>query len=426
MSVLRLHNFVDYLAYLKRHGETRYELQKLLRFLTVGETCFFRYNNHFEELKERLVKATTDTPIRIWSAGCSTGEEPYSIAICIMEALPDWRSRDIRILATDINLQSLARARAGAYSAWSLRNTEPRRLERFFERRGGSFVIKEEVKHLVQFHQVNLSSRSRGALSADLTGLDAIFCRNVLIYFAPEAAKDVLQSFADSLKPQGCLFLGHAETLLQRSPELQTVRRAESYFYVKSAPSNHDAPADELPPPVLRPLAPPTTAAPPLSLADARKLFEAGELDAALKVLAGVAPAPAELPEADILEGFILVKKGNLQEALRCCHRAIARDDLNPDAYFLKGVVLEGCECFSEAADQYRRALLLDRDFIMPRFHMGRLHLRCGRVREAAREIRNVIRILAKCHDEGTIPYSGGISRGVWIEQLETVLAQVA
>jgi chemotaxis protein methyltransferase CheR len=427
MSVLRLQSCTDYLTYLKRHGETRHELQKLLRFLTVGETHFFRYQAHFDALKERLLQTPPDRAIRIWSAGCSTGEEAYSIAISIMETLPDWRSRDIRILATDINLQSLARAREGGYTAWSVRTTGQHHLERFFDRREDCFVIKEEVKRLVQFQHMNLASTSWDRLETEFKELDAVFCRNVLIYFSPEAAAGMVQRIAGTLKPMGQLFLGHAESLLQRSPELQIIRREESYYYLKGEPSRGGEPLQEPQPPRLRPLAsPPKAAVPPLTVADARNLLEAGELDTAHRLLNLLLATAPEQTDALILKGFIEVSQGNLQEALASCNRAIGTDDLNPEAYFLKGVALEGCGCFVEAADQYRKALLLDHDFIMPRFHMGRLHLTFGRGREAAREIRNIIRILERCSDEGTIPYSGGLNRTVWIEQLGVVLAQVA
>jgi chemotaxis protein methyltransferase CheR len=101
-------------------------------------------------------------------------------------------------------------------------------------------------------------------------------------------------------------------------------------------------------------------------------------------------------------------------------------NDLLPEAYFLRGVVLDASGRLAEAADEYRKALLLDHDFIMPRYHMGRLHQRLGRVPEAAREIRNSIKILARRGDEGTIPYSGGLTRAVCMLQLQNALAQVA
>ena len=472
MSALQIDNCCDYLAYLKRHGEDRHELQKLLQFLTVGETYFFRYPSHFDALKERLASefSAATKPIRIWSAGCSTGEEPYSIAISIMEAFPDWKARDIKVIATDINNQSIKRAREGIYSPWSMRIAQEHHKKRYFDRVGESFIIRDEVKQLVEFSHLNLSSPESAAISGTLQELDAIFCRNVLIYFSPETAARMVGNFAAALNSSGQLFLGHAETLLHRSHDLEIRRQENSFYYVKTAPQGGKLPhpTHDLPPgPTLTELqrtplshesgvhesggpesglseaglpaisspatswpaagSPPeqiTTAA--TRLEAARQLLDAEEFDAAYQMLEGVIAESPDDPAALVLKGFVLAGKGRFQEALDTCTLAIELNDLLPEAYFLKGMVLDAGDRLPEAAEEYRKALLLENDFIMPRYYMGRLHLRLGRVAEAAREFRNSLRILAKRGDEDTIPYSGGLTRAVCMLQLQNTLAQVA
>ncbi|QWV91732.1 response regulator [Geomonas oryzisoli] len=479
MSALRLTDFKEYFQYLKEHGEDRHELQKLLQFLTVGETYFYRYPAHFEVLKERFAEhAISTAPIRIWSAGCSTGEEPYSIAMALMEALPDWRQRDIRIIATDINNRSLKRARDGVYSPWSMRITTPEQSQRYFRRVGESFLIRDEVKQLVQFSHLNLSIPCREPVCDELQNLDAIFCRNVLIYFTPETACGMLQRFTRALKPSGLLFLGHSETLLQRGLDLELRRRERSFYYVKSASAAEPGVITPLP------LAPPAEADPysgltaeqirlatawlneqkpwqgeanptptqtppqpsersdrsqppepsrPVAAAQddaqllqaARELFDREEFDPALELLELVLRRRPDLPEALVLKGFILAGKGALEQALTTSERVLALNDLLPEAYFLKGVLLDAADRLDEAAREYRKALLLDHDFIMPRFHMGRLHLRQGRLAEGTREIRNSIKILSRCGEEETIPFSGGLTRAVCMLQLQNTLARV-
>ena len=433
MSALRLESFEQYLAYLKLHGEDRHELQKLLQFLTVGETYFFRYPSHFDALSERLSQkhAPAAQPIRIWSAGCSTGEEPYSIAITLMEAIPDWKKRDIKIIATDINNRSLKQARDGVYSPWAMRTTSERHLSRYFDRVGESFLIKNEVKQLVEFHHLNLSAPCNEKVCKELQGLDAVFCRNVLIYFSPETAEQMLQSFAEALAVSGQLFLGHSETLLQRSFDLEVRRRENSFYYVKPEAGSSAAAVsqpDRQPEPLPVPKPSPAAASPPpaTGIEGARQLFDREDFDAALDILEDLLSEAPDLTEALVLKGFILAGKGRLEEALDSCNRVIVLNDLMPEAYFLKGVVLDAGDRLAEAADEYRKALLLDHDFIMPRYHMGRLHLRLGRVPEAAREIRNSISILARRGDDGTVPYSGGLTRAVCMVQLQNALAQVA
>ena len=233
MSALRLESYADYLDFLKLGN--RQELQTLLELLTVGETYFFRYPEHFDALKKRLLGPGAQPPerIRVWSAGCSTGEESYSIAISIMEALPDWRKRDIKILASDINQQSLGKARDAVYSPWSLRATDRRILERYFGRDGKNYILKDEVKRLVQFSHLNLCCAGKNGACPEPGDLDAIFCRNVMIYFSPETAIRLVGNFTAALSPGGLLFLGHAETLLQRFPELEIRCRENSFYYCK-------------------------------------------------------------------------------------------------------------------------------------------------------------------------------------------------
>jgi len=449
MSALHLNSYPEYFAYLKLHGEDRHELQKLLQFLTVGETYFFRYPGHFEALGERFSEKIPPAtqPIRIWSAGCSTGEEPYSIAITLMEALPDWRNRDIRIFATDINNRSLKQARDGVYSPWAMRTTPPSHLKRYFDRVGESFLIKDEVKQLVEFHHLNLSTPCNERVCSELKGLDAIFCRNVLIYFAPETVESMLQSFAEALGISGQLFLGHAETLLPRNFDLEIHRREKSFYYSKTRvkqragaaappqlPQARRAAAAAPPQPQPQPQPAPARIACPVAapspaaagIEAARHLFDQEDFDGALALLELLLKASPDQTEALVLRGFILAGKGSFQEALDTCTRVLGLNDLLPEAYFLRGVLLDASDRLAEAADEYRKALLLDHDFIMPRYHMGRLHLRLGRGAEAAREIRNSIRILAKRGDDGTVPYSGGLTRAVCMLQLQNALAQVA
>lgn len=449
MYALRIDNYREYLAYLKLHGEDRHELQKLLQFLTVGETYFFRYPAHFAALRERFnPPPPVDRPIRIWSAGCSTGEEPYSIAMTLMEALPDWRDRDIRIIATDINNRSLKLAREGVYSPWSLRITQGEQIGRYFDRVGQSFLIRDEVKSLVHFCHLNLSGPGHDEMWHELSALDAIFCRNVLIYFTPQAADQVLRRLADALKISGQLFLGHAETLLQHGSELEIRRQGKTFFYLKTQPrctqGPQAPPCEPAPQTIPRVPAVPTRAAAPkavsppppaafappppapLGVEAARELFDQEEFDRAQELLDRILSEDPANAAALVLVAFIQAGKGELRQALMTCGRALELNDLLPEAYFLKGVILDAEDRLAEAADEYRKALLLEHEFVMPRYHMGRLHLRLGRQTEAAREIRNSIRILARHDGNDTVPFSGGLTRAVCMMQLQNALAQVA
>jgi len=233
MAALRINTYSEYYDYLEQNMERRQELQKLIQFLTVGETFFFRYHGHFEALAKNsladLQKLPAKKSLRIWSAGCSTGEEPYSIAMAIMEAIPDWNKRDIKIFATDINSSSLKKAREGVYTSWKLRVTPRHYLEKYFKVIGDSYLVRKEVKALVDFSYFNLQT------SVPLTAepLDIIFCRNVLIYFTTPTTKRVVEMFAEALNPGGHLYMGHAETLLNVSARFDRHIHDGSFYYRK-------------------------------------------------------------------------------------------------------------------------------------------------------------------------------------------------
>jgi chemotaxis protein methyltransferase CheR len=432
ISTLHLDSCADYLAYLKRHGQNRHELQKLLQFLTVGETCFFRYPCQFDALKELLSQKShcPTQPIRIWSAGCSTGEEPYSIAITVMEALPDWRDRDIKIIATDINERSIKSAQHGVYTNWTFRMTDQGRKKRYFQPEGKALAIRDEVKQLVEFRHQNLYEAFGPNPGGELQDLDAIFCRNVLIYFSLEAAAGLMSNFSAALKASGRLFLGHAEPLLQSLPELTIKRQGKSFYYVKGEPTQPTTPDFGLQPgPAAVPRSSlsvrqkPTSAA---NLKSAQRLFDTQQFDAAYRLLETLPADSAKDADALILKGFILAKRGLLREAQESCRLAIKLNDLLSAGYFLNGMVLDACGLPLEAADEYRKALLLDHDFVMPRFYLGMLHQKAGRAADAVREIRNSINILSACLDPGVVPYSGGLDRAACLAQLEKARAQLA
>lgn len=454
MSALRIGSYREYFDYLTKNRDKRQELQKLLPFLTVGETYFFRYHGHFEVLKQILATEHADKKrnrIRLWSAGCSTGEEPYSLAITVMESLPDWRERDIRILATDINNRSLKKAREGVYGPWAMRVIDKSLLDRYFSRIGKSYLIKDEVKSLVDFSHFNLQTDEFPAPDGEFRDFDFIFCRNVMIYFSLATTRKIVEKMAATLTPGGYLFLGHAETLSQISSGFERHSHAGSFYYRdkkdRSEPANREKihpplPAKELKPakspappaspvlkerPVIRISVPPK---PEPTLEELYKkadtLFEAEEFRKASEILSEVLRKKPDHPGALVLQGFIMANNGKFQEALRLCNKALDINDLLPDAYFLKGLLLDMNDHPAEAVEEYRKTILLQMDFIMSHYHLGRLYYRLGKDTEGARELRNTLKILEKALVGSIIPFSGGLSREVFLQQVRDELAKVA
>ncbi len=215
LRVLQLRTFAEYRERLKGDGR---EVAELCNAITTNLTSFFREPHHFQYLRDHvlgpLAAGRGEHRLRIWSAGCSTGEEPYSIAMTVLETLPDPGRWDVRILATDLDSEVLQRARRGIYAAERMGNLSPERLQRFFTERqeagGLSRQIKPEVAELVTFKQLNLihSLPMRGPL-------DAVFCRNVVIYFDKDTQRELFARIARVQRPGDLLFLGHSESLFK-------------------------------------------------------------------------------------------------------------------------------------------------------------------------------------------------------------------
>jgi len=450
MASLRINSYGDYYEYLTHNMERRQELQKLLQYLTVGETFFFRYNAHFAALMKsvlpEVVKKSAGKKIRLWSAGCSTGEEPYSMAMAVMMAIPDWRNRDIKILATDINNRSLMRAREGVYGAWKMRVTEEKYQERYFNRIGESYVVKDEVKSLVEFAHLNLQTAHFSPHPFMAEGLDAIFCRNVMIYFTTATTRRVVDNFAASLKPGGYLFLGHSETLSNVSTKFERLLQ-EGGFYYRKRDSQPLAQAPDrvvsivtppavtarvVPMPVARPAMQKTPPPPAEKLLDLQTLLEEAvarmeeeNFPAAELLFGRILQLKPEHTAAILGEALIRANCGRFADALASCDRALLIDDLLPEAYFLRGLVYEMIDREEDSFQEYRKAILLKMDFIMPHYQLGKLYFRTGQHKAGVRELKNSMKLLEKVAREVIVPYSGGLSREVFLEQLREEIIRV-
>ena len=193
------------------------EMQALINEMTVNETYFFREDYQFACLTRRMLDEIADRkdpkrdPIRIWSIPCSTGEEPYSIAISILE---DWSRAsefDIEIIASDIDTRALAKARQGIYQARALHRVAPAIRDRYFRKIDrDSWQVVEDLRDSIDFALINVSSASQ---MARMRGIDVIFCRNLLIYFDDLSRRQTAEHFFDALNPGGFVALGHSESM---------------------------------------------------------------------------------------------------------------------------------------------------------------------------------------------------------------------
>ncbi len=227
---------INYSAYfsLANSDNGAEEFQRLIDLVAIQETDFFRYKAHFAALAEAMLpelfrRRRIDEPIRIWSAGCATGQEPYSIAMTILGHPLYQPSRPVSILATDISQAALAVAEAGFYRTKELRHLSKDIIEKHFEPAEGGAVIKPQVRSLVQFERLNLAAEPTPAESPNR--FDLIFCRNVTIYFSAETTRSVLNNLSSLLADDGYLFLGHSETLWQITDEFVPVAFGDAFYH---------------------------------------------------------------------------------------------------------------------------------------------------------------------------------------------------
>lgn len=350
----------DYLNDLMHGPGAAEERRLLIGDLVVGETSFFRSPEQFRVLQDRLLPAFLNAgvppPFRIWSAGCATGEEPYSIAIASLEAFHGRFIEPVRILATDIHREYLEIARRGIYPPSAVRNLPALYLMRYFTTLpDGTLKVKEEVRRLVTFEELNLAAYASSPPPRDR--FSAIFCRNVMIYFRSDTTRKIVSRHFESLEEGGVLFLGHSETLWGISDAFRLERQGGAFFYRRGEVSAKPAagPAEEGTP------APPATA-------------RAHRPSAVSPVAPAVPAAPASPGEPGegkssypvlLARAEKMADRDRLDEAERLCREAIGLDPAAPEGHYILSLVFRRMERYSEALAGAERALAADGRYVM-------------------------------------------------------------
>lgn len=428
----------SYAQWLVRAPLSQAELDALAARLTVGETYFFREPRAFDVLREHVVPELIEKRgrgpgrLRVWSAGCCTGEEAYSLAMFFRRfcpALHDWK---ISILGTDINPHFLRKAREGVYRNWSFRGAPAWLQSEYFIRRAADeFELRPEIRRLVDFEQLNLAEDSYPALHNRTNGLDLIFCRNVLMYFSPDQAQRAIDGFSRALVNGGHLVVGVCEVSTRLCPQLRPRAFPEITIYQKPEPAGRVrsvAPAASDAGGVIAASLPELAAAPreesaglPLSpaavdgtelLAEAAEHFRLGDygssVDALQKLLAR---GPLDV-DAAMLLARAEANQGHLAEALRWIERALVVDKLRPALHFLQASVLQEQNEWALAAEALERALYLDPDYVLAHVTLAELADRGGRAEKATRHRTQALRWLRRQPAEAVIPETEGLTAG--------------
>jgi chemotaxis protein methyltransferase CheR len=423
-------------------GNAREELRALASQLTVTETYFFRTPDHFRALvkvalPERIHEASARRRLRLLSAGCASGEEPYSLAMILREQFPEAAGWDITILGLDINPAMLAKAREASYSAWSLRQTPVEIRDKYFAVEGQSLVLDPSVRSMVTFEERNLALEDARFWSRE--PFDIIFCCNVIMYLIPDAARMVVARLTRALAPAGFLFLSHAETLRGLSEDFHLRHTDDMFYYQKRGGGEMPVPpsrpalefADAPLPPDLDgtpwvdairtaseriaslsrqpgsrsahlPAASSNEQKPPAELGLAIELLRQEKFQEAL----GGLPVTSHR-DTQLLRAVLLINCGDLKAAEAICRQLLSLDDLNTSAHYLAALCREHAGDMQAAMEHDRAAIYLDPAFAMPHLHLGLLAKRSGDLSTASREMQRAGELLP-CEDAFRILILGG------------------
>ncbi len=436
-------------------------INSLAAYLTIGETYFLRDKNLFQTLKDHILMDIMDSPqahgkrLSFLSAGCATGEEPYSIAILIDHMCPILKNWKISIIGTDINPVFLDKARKGIYSRWSLRETPEQIVKKYFiQTEANQFELAPHIRRMVQFAQLNLMEPDYAHALNIRAEINILFCRNVLMYFDDVSRNQVIEKLCRLIANNGWFITGVAESGFVQTPELTPVKFSHIVLYQKKPPPLMPIPipraADNMdvslpipsvatpgrsPGSVSRPKQPGAAFSPKPKTdfelyQEALNDYEKGDYQASALKLGRLMnrrqPDDSVLIETDLL--ILLAKSyanlGDLCEAEFWCRKAIASEKLNPEIHFLMSSILQAGGKIPEAIESLKNAIYLDPDFIMAHFLMGLLLHHEKNVMQSRKYFENALSLLRNKDPDEIVPFSEGLTAGRLLETITTMTAK--
>lgn len=401
------------------------EMEALISAITVGESYFFRDEKQLDFLVSSWLpqvlatkREQADKTIRIWSAGCATGEEAYTLAILIKTCLPNRESWGVQILGTDINSSALERAALGQYRPWSLRSLSAFQKACYFLQQGEKYQIAAEFRSLVRFRPFNLASDPVSMLLQDAGPFDLIVCRNVFIYFARSAVARAMGGFAECLASHGSLLLGASDPL-DTAPSSLTLYRDEGglrddggFYFRHSGAPRHAAPKLQMfsdvqafpkvqevsALPAAEPVQNRQTPNPPV-LAKGREpevssiltLIDQQRWSSVLSAVESHLAFWGQQAQVLDYRAKALTHLGRHQEAAESCEQSLSLDQTRHQGHLLHGLILVHLGRHDDAEKALRRALFLESGYIEAHLQLGLLLLRNGRHRDGLHSLRNAL-----------------------------------
>lgn len=449
------------------------QIEILAKKLTVGETYFLREQKTINALEKKVLpdliekkRNKNEKSLRIWSAGCCTGEEPYTIAIILSRLIPDYQEWSIRIYGTDINPDYLQKASVGIYRPWSFRGTPYWLKNKYFNRVGDNlYEINSAIKEMVYFSYLNLMNGGYPSSNSKFYNMDIIFCRNVLMYFMPKSAKEIGEKFYRTLHDDGWLVVGASETSHILFPDYISVTFPGAILYRKD--SNFGFDDSDI-----------TTFIPQKlkhSLTDSEISFDTADIgkdDILLndgrkdllknvltdnlleKIKSGESESIKEdkavikeiIEEDSIYDKAIeyynqgkyvtsieILKKlseekrnakelmlisknyanlGDIKNALEWCEFSLQKEQLDPTYHYFHGIILQEKGKFKEAKESLKKSIYLNPDFVISHYMLGNINRHEGKIKESNKYYENVLSLLRQYKNDDILPESEGITAG--------------
>lgn len=450
----------QYLSWLMSAPLSREQLDALAGALTIGETYFLRDPKSYHALTRQVLpeliarRRAADKTLRLWSAGCSSGEEPYTLAILLSRTIPDLATWNISLLATDINPRALERGRQGIYSRWSFRNAPHWLMEYFTSAERGRFAIVPRIREMVRFEHFNLAGEEPFPKAADGEPFDIIFCRNVLLYFELGQIERAVARFHQALRGGGWLFVGPTEVdrTLQKGFSCRSFDGAialqKGCGDDKEACEPPDPPSPSLRGPARRPVPEPRRALPDATVslpgkaeaaglapepagpaptaphappegpaerdfaAEAAAHYRAGRYQRAAESVQRALEAGPQQAETVALGARALANLGRFDEAREFCEQAIALNRLNAQNHYLLSIILEHQGDTDGAAAALKNVLFIDHDYLLAYFALGNLFRQAGNLRESERNFGNALKLLERRDPREILPETEGMTAG--------------
>lgn len=397
---------IEYLKEVKNSPNQSPLLDHLIAGITVGETYFFRDQQQMLLLQNyvlpKIIANKRDKSFlsfRIWSAGCATGEEIYSIGMMLYEILPDIEKWNIKLLATDVNTAILQKGILGAYTEWSMRAISDYYKQKYFQKEGKHYLLAQKIKEMVNFEYLNLNDDSYPSIFNETNAQDLIICRNVLIYIDSESCGRLMQKINKCLVPDGYLMLGASDPInIAGTDFVYENRKGTLFSRILTKNSYIDFLIDQ----PIKTITEKSTEKKDTSLSKyiSKYISKSKTKSKSTKTLS----------QDLLLKATELANMGKLEEATKLCEKGFKLDPTNKIHYFTYGLAMSELNKLTEAESALRKTLFLDNQFVAGHFQLGLLLIRNKQHDAGIKSLRNALVIAESKLSDEIVPGSPGLN----------------